>query len=140
MDIFALSGDKKRVLILGGGFGGIEIARRLDTRKYEVLLIDKHNYFTFQQLLYQVATGGLEPDSVAYHLRKILSKNNKVLFRLAEVQKIDAANSKVITTIGELPYDKLVLATGATTNFFNMTETEKSALSLKSVTDALNIR
>ena len=140
MDIFALSGDKKRVLILGGGFGGIEIARRLDTRKYEVLLIDKHNYFTFQPLLYQVATGGLEPDSVAYPLRKILSKNNKVLFRLAEVQKIDAANSKVITTIGELPYDKLVLATGATTNFFNMTETEKSALSLKSVTDALNIR
>lgn len=125
MDIFALSGDKKRVLILGGGFGGIEIARRLDTRKYEVLLIDKHNYFTFQPLLYQVATGGLEPDSVAYPLRKILSKNNKVLFRLAEVQKIDAANSKVITTIGELPYDKLVLATGATTNFFNMTETEK---------------
>ena len=122
MDIFALSGDKKRVLILGGGFGGIEIARRLDTRKYEVLLIDKHNYFTFQPLLYQVATGGLEPDSVAYPLRKILSKNNKVLFRLAEVQKIDAANSKVITTIGELPYDKLVLATGATTNFFNMTE------------------
>ena len=140
MDIFALSGDKKRVLILGGGFGGIEIARRLDTRKYEVLLIDKHNYFTFQPLLYQVATGGLEPDSVAYPLRKILSKNNKVLFRLAEVQKIDAANSKVITTIGELPYDKLVLATGATTNFFNMTETEKNALSLKSVTDALNIR
>ncbi len=140
MDIFSLSGTKERVLILGGGFGGIEIARRLDTKKFEVLLIDKHNYFTFQPLLYQVATGGLEPDSVAYPLRKILSKNDKVLFRLAEVQKIDGANSKVLTTIGELPYDKLVIATGATTNFFNMTETEKNALSLKSVTDALNIR
>ena len=77
MDIFALSGDKKRVLILGGGFGGIEIARRLDTRKYEVLLIDKHNYFTFQPLLYQVATGGLEPDSVAYPLRRSLVKTIK---------------------------------------------------------------
>ncbi len=140
MDIFALSGDKKRVLILGGGFGGIEIARRLDTKKYEVLLIDKHNYFTFQPLLYQVATGGLEPDSVAYPLRKIISKNNKVLFRLAEVLKIDSANSKVETTIGVLPYDKLVIATGAATNFFNMTETEQNALSLKSVTDALSIR
>jgi NADH dehydrogenase len=140
MDIFALSGDKKRVLILGGGFGGIEIARRLDTRKFEVILIDKHNYFTFQPLLYQVATGGLEPDSVAYPLRKIISKNNKVLFRLAEVQKIDSANSKVETTIGVLPYDKLVIATGAATNFFNMTETEQNALSLKSVTDALSIR
>ena len=140
MDIFSLSGDKSRILILGGGFGGIEIARRLDTRMYEVLLIDKHNYFTFQPLLYQVATGGLEPDSVAYPLRKILSKNKNVLFRLAEILQIDQANSKVISTIGELPYNKLIIATGAATNFFNMTETEKNALSLKSVTDALNIR
>ncbi|MFZ7115687.1 MAG: NAD(P)/FAD-dependent oxidoreductase, partial [Bacteroidota bacterium] len=140
MDIFALSGQKKRVIILGGGFGGIEIARQLDTRKYEVLLIDKHNYFTFQPLLYQVATGGLEPDSVAYPLRKIISKNKKVLFRLAEVQKIDSANSRVETSIGVLPYDKLIIATGAATNFFNMTETEQNALSLKSVTDALSIR
>ena len=119
MDIFSLSGDKSRILILGGGFGGIEIARRLDTRIYEVLLIDKHNYFTFQPLLYQVATGGLEPDSVAYPLRKILSKNKNVLFRLAEILQIDQANSKVISTIGELPYNKLIIATGAATNFFN---------------------
>lgn len=140
MDIFSLNNSKKRILIIGGGFGGIEIARRLDTRQFEVLLIDKHNYFTFQPLLYQVATGGLEPDSVAYPLRKILKKNKDVLFRLTEVQRIDRAASKVFTTIGEIPYDKLVIATGAATNFFNMRETEKHALSLKSVTDALNIR
>lgn len=140
MDIFSLSSSKKRILIIGGGFAGIEIARRLDTRQFEVLLIDKHNYFTFQPLLYQVATGGLEPDSVAYPLRKILKKNKEVLFRLTEVEKIDQVASKVLTTIGEIPYDKLVIATGAATNFFNMIETEKNALSLKSVTDALNIR
>lgn len=140
MDIFSLNGNKKRILIIGGGFGGIEIARRLDTRQFEVLLIDKHNYFTFQPLLYQVATGGLEPDSVAYPLRKILKKNKDVLFRLTEVRSIDQSSSKVMTTIGEIPYDILVIATGAVTNFFNMVETEKNALSLKSVTDALNIR
>lgn len=140
MDIFSLNSSKKRILIIGGGFGGIEIARRLDTRQYEVLLIDKHNYFTFQPLLYQVATGGLEPDSVAYPLRKILKKNKDVLFRLTEVTSMDQAASKVMTTIGEIPYDILIIATGAVTNFFNMVETEKNALSLKSVTDALNIR
>lgn len=140
MDIFSLNSSKKRILIIGGGFGGIEIALRLDTRQYEVLLIDKHNYFTFQPLLYQVATGGLEPDSVAYPLRKILKKNKDVLFRLTEVTSIDQAASKMMTTIGEIPYDILVIATGAVTNFFNMVETEKNALSLKSVTDALNIR
>ena len=140
MDIFSLNTSKKRILIIGGGFGGIEIARRLDTRQYEVLLIDKHNYFTFQPLLYQVATGGLEPDSVAYPLRKILKKNKDVLFRLTEVTSIDQVSSKVMTTIGEIPYDILIIATGAMTNFFNMVETEKNALALKSVTDALNIR
>ncbi|MBK8587388.1 MAG: NAD(P)/FAD-dependent oxidoreductase [Bacteroidetes bacterium] len=140
MDIFSLNTSKKRILIIGGGFGGIEIARRLDTRQYEVLLIDKHNYFTFQPLLYQVATGGLEPDSVAYPLRKILKKNKDVLFRLTEVTSINQVSSKVMTTIGEIPYDILIIATGAMTNFFNMVETEKNALALKSVTDALNIR
>jgi len=140
MDIFSLNTSKKRILIIGGGFGGIEIARRLDTRQFEVLLIDKHNYFTFQPLLYQVATGGLEPDSVAYPLRKILKKNKDVLFRLTEVTSINQVSSKVMTTIGEIPYNILIIATGAMTNFFNMVETEKNALALKSVTDALNIR
>lgn len=140
MDIFSLPSDMKRVLVIGGGFGGIELARRLDTRKFEVLLIDKHNYFTFQPLLYQVATGGLEPDSVAYPLRKIFSRKKNVLFRLAEVSGVDRNRSIVNSNIGEIPYHYLVIATGAATNFFNMQETERNALSLKSVTDALNIR
>src|SRR4051812_43685433 len=126
MDVFSLNSNKKRVVIIGGGFGGVEIARRLNTRKYEVLLLDKHNYFTFQPLLYQVATGGLEPDSVSYPLRKAIRKNKGVLFRLTEVQSVNSVSKTIATTIGEIPYDKMILATGASTNFFNMEETEKN--------------
>jgi NADH:ubiquinone reductase (H+-translocating) len=140
MDIFSLDKSKKRLLIIGGGFGGIEIAKHINTKKFETLLIDKHNYFTFQPLLYQVATGGLEPDSVAYPLRKIISRNKNVIFRLAEVLSVDTNEKCVSTSIGNIPYDLLVIATGSTTNFFNLKETEENALSLKSVTDALNIR
>ena len=146
MDIFNLNdsrtvyGIKKRIVIIGGGFGGIELARRIDTKKFNVLLIDKHNYFTFQPLLYQVASGGLEPDSVAYPLRKILRRNKKVVFRLAEVIQINTNSKSVQTNIGIIPFDKLVIACGSSTNFFNMKETQEHALSLKSVTDALNMR
>ncbi len=140
MNIFELDNLIKRIIIVGGGFGGIELVKRLNTRKYEVLLIDKNNYFTFQPLLYQVATGGLEPDSVAYPLRKILSKRENVVFRMAEVVEILTDNKQILSNIGLLPYDILILASGAVTNFFGMKETMENALSLKSVTDALNIR
>ena len=126
--------------MIGGGFGGIEIAKHIDTSKYEVLLLDKHNYFTFQPLLYQVATGGLEPDSVAYPLRKILVVNKNVVFRLAEVLQIHVSEKILETSIGQLPFDILVIASGSTTNYFGMSETQENALSLKSVTDALNMR
>lgn len=140
MEVFSLTPNTKRIIIIGGGFGGIEIARRIDSKKFEVLLIDKQNYFTFQPLLYQVATGGLEPDSVAYPLRKIISKNRNVVFRMGEATKIDREKRELETTIGVLPYDILVIACGAMTNFFGMKELEENALSLKSVTDALNMR
>lgn len=140
MDIFSKNNHKKRVLIVGAGFAGIEIGRRLNTRKYEVLVVDKQNYFTFQPLLYQVATGGLEPDSVAYPLRKIFQKKSEVMFRLAEVERLDPAQNVVHSSIGPLPYDILVLATGSRTNFFGNKETENHSLSLKSVTDALDMR
>ena len=140
MDIFSININIKRIVIIGGGFGGIEIVKGLNTSKYEVLIIDRQNYFTFQPLLYQVATGGLEPDSVAYPIRKIISKKNNVVFRMAEVSEIQTNIKKIITTIGILPYDILILANGAKTNFFGMKETMENALSLKSVTDALNMR
>jgi NADH dehydrogenase len=140
MNIFSLNGEKKRIVIIGGGFGGIEVARRINTEKFEVLLVDKHNYFTFQPLLYQVATGGLEPDSVAYPLRKIILKNKRVVFRLAEVVKVDGEKKCIETNIGTLPYDILVIASGSVTNYFGMDQTRRNALALKSVTDALNLR
>lgn len=141
MDIFSLNQGKERIVIIGGGFGGIEVARRIDTSRYEVLLVDCHNYFTFQPLLYQVATGGLEPDSVAYPIRKIINRRGrKVAFRLAEVKGIDTARNMIESSIGELPFHHLVIACGSVTNFFNMQELRENALSLKSITDALNIR
>ena len=140
MDIFNKEKARKRVLIVGSGFGGIEIGRRLDSRKYEVLVLDRQNYLTFQPLLYQVATGGLEPDSVAYPLRKIFRRKMNVTFRVAEVDKVEPAINSVHTTIGILPYDILVLATGSKTNHFGMKEIQENSLSLKSVTDALDMR
>ena len=140
MDIFSKKNDSKRIVIIGAGFGGIEIVKGLNTSKYEILLIDKHNYFTFQPLLYQVATGGLEPDSVAYPIRKIISKKHNVVFRMAEVMEIQTTLKQIKTNIGLLPYDILILACGAKTNFFGMKETMENALSLKTVTDSLNMR
>lgn len=140
MDIFNKEKARKRVLIVGSGFGGIEIGRRLDSRKYEVLVLDRQNYLTFQPLLYQVATGGLEPDSVAYPLRKIFRRRQNVTFRVADVDKVEPAINSVHTSIGILPYDILVLATGSKTNHFGMKEIQENSLSLKTVTDALDMR
>ena len=140
MDIFSKKSDSKRIVIIGAGFGGIEIVKGINALEYEVLLIDKHNYFTFQPLLYQVATGGLEPDSVAYPIRKIISKKHNVVFRMAEVIEIQTQIKQIQTNIGLLPYDILILACGAKTNFFGMKQTMENALSLKSITDSLNMR
>lgn len=140
MDIFSKKNDSKRIVIIGAGFGGIEIVKGINALEYEVLLIDKHNYFTFQPLLYQVATGGLEPDSVAYPIRKIISKKHNVVFRMAEVIEIQTQIKQIQTNIGLLPYDILILACGAKTNFFGMKQTMENALSLKSITDSLNMR
>lgn len=132
--------DRKRVVIIGGGFAGISLAKKLKDYSVQLVLIDKHNYHTFQPLLYQVSTAGLEPDSIAYPIRKILRKNQDFYFRWAEVTKIDHNSGKIITSIGDLTYDFLVLAMGTRTNFFGNDEIEKNALPMKSIPHALNIR
>ena len=137
---FAPVADLKRVVIIGGGFGGIELARRLKDNKYQVILIDKNNYHTFQPLLYQVATGGLEPDSIAYPIRKIFGGRKHFIFRMAEVLSVKTDENLIITDIGEIGYDLLIIATGSTTNFFGNAAFESNAMPLKSVTDALDIR
>lgn len=129
-----------RVVIVGGGFGGLQLARHLNPKKFQVVLIDKRNYHTFQPLLYQVATAGLEPDSIAYPLRKIFKNRPNFYFRMTEVLEVLPEEKKAVTTIGELDYDYLALATGTVTNFFGNSTIEKLSMGMKSVPEALNIR
>lgn len=129
-----------RVVIIGGGFAGITLAGNLRNAPVQVVMFDKHNYHTFQPLLYQVATGGLEPDSIAFPLRKAFAGQKNFFFRMAQVQRIDPAAKIVYTDIGTASYDYLVLATGASTNFFGIKALEDSAMGMKSVPEALNLR
>lgn len=129
-----------RVVVIGGGFAGLQIVRQLRKHPYQVVLIDKHNYHTFQPLLYQVATSGLEPDSIGYPIRKIFEGHRNFLFRLAEVASIDPEIKVIDTSIGILRYDYLVVATGSDTNFFGNKGLEDYAMPMKSIPEALNIR
>lgn len=129
-----------KVIIVGGGFGGIQLAKKLKNKEMEVLMLDRHNYHTFQPLLYQVATGGLEPDSIAFPLRKVFKHQKNFNFRVADVKQILPAENKVITDIGDYEYDYLVIATGSETNFFGQKEIEHFAMPMKTVPEALNLR
>ena len=129
-----------RIVIIGGGFAGLAAAKGLEKQELQVVLIDKHNYHTFQPLLYQVATGGLEPDSIAFPLRKRFNDVDNFYFRLAEVVKIQPENNIIETSIGNLAYDELIIATGSLTNFFGNTNIQKYAMEMKSVPQSLNIR
>lgn len=132
--------EKPRVVIIGGGFAGISLAKNLLKEQLQVVLIDRHNYHTFQPLLYQVSTSGLEPDSIAYPLRKITRHSKEGYFRLTEVTSISAEKNTIHTTIGDLVYDYLVIATGSRTNFFGNQSIEENAMWMKTIPQALNIR
>jgi NADH:ubiquinone reductase (H+-translocating) len=129
-----------RIVIIGGGFAGIMLAKKLRNKEVQVVLLDKHNYHNFQPLLYQVATGGLEPDSIAYPIRKVVQEFENFYFRLADVSEVDTKNCKVIADIGELKYDYLVMATGSKTNFFGNKEMERNCMAMKTIPQSLNIR
>ncbi len=129
-----------RIVIIGGGFAGIALAKELSKQELQVVLLDKHNYHTFQPLLYQVSTGGLEPDSIAYPIRKILKDFPNFYFRLAKVQEINSESKKVLTNIGELKFDYLVIASGSTTNYFGNASIEANSMTMKSIPQSLNLR
>ncbi|GAA3621725.1 NAD(P)/FAD-dependent oxidoreductase [Flavivirga jejuensis] len=129
-----------RVVIIGGGFAGINFARKIANKNVQVVLIDKRNYHTFQPLLYQVSSAGLEPDSIAYPLRKILKNHKNTFFRLAEVESINSEKNNIKTSIGNLDYDYLVIATGTKTNYFGNESIETHGMPMKKVPQALNIR
>jgi NADH dehydrogenase len=129
-----------KIVIVGGGFGGIELAKRLKNKEVEILMLDRHNYHTFQPLLYQVATGGLEADSIAFPLRKIFKSQKNFTFRVTEVERVDAEAQIVHTSIGPIGYDYLVIATGSETNFFGQKEIEHFSMGMKTIPEALNLR
>lgn len=128
------------VVIIGGGFAGLNLAKKLAYKRFRVYVLDRNNYHTFQPLLYQVATGGLGSDAIAYPLRKIIGKLPNVAFRMANVTKIEPDKNKVITDVGDFNYDYLVIASGSNTNYFGNKTLEVQSLPLKSVPEALNIR
>ena len=130
-----------KVVIVGGGFGGLKLARSLNNKKgFEVILIDKVNYHQFQPLLYQVATAGLDASNISFPLRKVFHKSKNVRIRLAEVKEIVPSQNKLITSAEEIDYDILVLATGTETNFFGNQQLVDYAFPMKSTVDALQIR
>src|SRR5690606_6421842 len=130
----------KRIVIIGGGFGGLRLAKKISTKHYQVVLLDKHNYHTFQPLLYQVATAGLEPDSIAHAIRQIFAKKQNFFFRIAEVQRIDTEKQLIESNIGPLHYDYLVIATGSETNYYGNQNIEKNAMPMKTIPEALDLR
>lgn len=129
-----------RIVIVGGGFAGIALAKKLKNQQVQVVLLDKHNYHTFQPLLYQVATGGLEAGSIAYPIRKVVQEYKNFYFRLCHVNEIDTKNNKIIADIGELSFDYLVIATGSKTNYFGNKEIERNSIAMKTIPQSLNIR
>ena len=132
--------DKPRVVIVGCGFGGLRLAQALRKAPVQVVVVDRNNYHNFQPLLYQVATGALEADSIAYPIRKIFAGQTNLFYRMADVQRVDPATNTLITSVGDIRYDYLVLATGSLTNFFGLDSIERNAMQIKSIPNALNLR
>lgn len=131
---------KKKIIIVGAGFAGIQLARNINAELFDVLIIDKLNHHQFQPLFYQVATSQIEPSSISFPIRYVFHKQKNIAIRLAELQKIDAENKKVATNIGSFDYDILVVAMGCKTNFFGNKNIEENAFTLKSTYDAIEIR
>jgi len=132
--------EKKKIIIAGGGFAGVQLARHLDEDHFDILLIDKVNHHMFQPLFYQVATSQLEPGSISFPLRKIFHDKKNIEIRLAEVLNVEPDTNTINTSIGNFIYDYLVLATGCRTNFFGNNEIMKNSFALKTTFDAIKIR
>lgn len=131
----------KRIVIVGGGFAGINLIAKLKNNKsFEVILVDLNNYHFFPPLIYQVASGFMEPSAISYPFRKIISKENNVRFRLGELRRIIPEEKKIILHNGELLYDMLVLATGTQPNYFGMDNVKKNSIPMKTIADALSMR
>jgi NADH dehydrogenase len=129
-----------RIVIIGGGFAGMMLAKKLKNKEMQVVMLDRYNFHTFQPLLYQVATAGLDPSAIAEPLRKIFEGKKNFYFRLCSVVKINPEKNCIETTIGDLRYDYLVIANGAKTNYFGNKNIEENVFPLKQLPQALDLR
>ncbi|MBL7802742.1 MAG: NAD(P)/FAD-dependent oxidoreductase [Saprospiraceae bacterium] len=132
--------NQKRLVIVGGGFAGLTLARKLEKSDFQVVLIDKNNYHQFQPLFYQVAMAGLEPSSIVFPLRKLFQGKSNIFIRVTEVQSVHPEQNILETSIGQLRYDYLVIATGADTNWYGNERVRAHAIPMKSVSEALYLR
>ena len=128
---------RKRVVIVGGGFGGLKIARKLKSSQFQIVLIDKNNHHIFQPLLYQVATSGIEPSAISFPFRKIFKKQKNIHIRICEAVKVVPESNTLETSIGNLEYDYLIISTGCQTNYFGKPEYSKDTMALKNTSEAL---
>ena len=132
--------EKKKIVLVGGGFAGLHVAKKLNKSDFEVILIDRQNHHQFQPLYYQVASARLEPSNISFPFRKIFQKSKNVQIRLADVEKVFPNENKIQTSIGNYQYDYLIIATGCKTNFFGNEQITKYALSMKTTEEAIEIR
>lgn len=129
-----------RVVVIGGGFAGISLVKKLRNTPIQVVVLDENNFHQFQPLLYQVATSGIEPDSIVFPLRKLFKRYRNVSYRMAEVKTIQPDKNILFTNIGTVEYDYLVIATGSTTNFFGLKDMQANSIGMKTIQEALDIR
>ena len=130
-----------KVVIVGAGFGGLKLARKLNNKPgFEVILVDKFNYHQFQPLFYQVATAGLDASNISFPLRKVFQKSKNTRIRLATLERVEPGKNLIHTDLEEISYDVLVLAMGADTNFFGNVSMEEFAFPMKSTTESLQLR
>ncbi|RPD99632.1 NAD(P)/FAD-dependent oxidoreductase [Aureibaculum marinum] len=129
-----------RIVIIGAGFAGIHLAKALKNKPFQIVLIDRNNFHQFQPLLYQVATSGLEPDAIVFPIRKIFRNYKNFVFRMTDVEKVNAEHKNIQTDIGIINYDYLVLATGSTNNFYGLKDVEYNSIGLKTIQESLDIR
>lgn len=133
-------GNKKRVVIVGGGFGGLKLATSLCNSGMQIILIDKNNYHQFPPLIYQVASAGMEPSSISFPFRKIFQNRKDFYFRMAEVRAVFPDKKIIQTSIGKVEYDYIVFAAGATTNFYGNKHIEEEAMPMKNVAEAMGLQ
>lgn len=131
---------REKIIIIGGGFAGLQLAKTLNNKNKKVIVLDRVNHHMFQPLFYQVACGRIEPSNISFPFRKIFQQSRNTQFRLTEVKEIDPVNNKVITDEAEFTYDKLVIATGCKTNFFGNKDMESRAFGMKNTQEAISIR